>query len=232
LGVSEADANQILQEEEKKLQDNTNPATGLYSLRNSPDSTRKALPITLTQRSNKFIIGTTISVLLLAVFGLIIYQKFDYWSIQFYLIQGKWEKADQLTTKKLLKEAGKNDLLRSNPENIKLSDEEIKHISCTALIQLNQLWESHSNEDFGFRKQNSIWKSVNPKWDDHDWHKFMVRVGWKNQSGEGNKEWASRKDPNFFRKAKEGQLPSFLYVSNAGIHLGEFFRHVQSCSKI
>jgi hypothetical protein len=232
LGVSEADANRILQEEQGKLQDNTNPSTGLDSLRNSPESARRALPITLTQRSNKFIISTTISVLSLAVFGLIIYQNFDYWSIEFYLKQRNWMKADQLTTKKLLKEAGKNDLLRTNHENIKLSDEEIQRISCTALIQLNQLWESHSNEDFGFRKQNSIWKSVNPNWDDHDWHGFMVRVGWKNQGGQGNKEWASRKDPNFFKKAKEGQLPSFIYVSDAGIHFGEFFRHVQSCSKI
>ncbi|MEG4805388.1 GUN4 domain-containing protein [Microcoleus sp. ARI1-B5] len=232
LGVSEADANRILQEEEQKLQENINPAFGLYLLRNSSESNRKTLPITLTQISKKYIISTPLSILLLAGVGLIFYRKIDYWSIQFYLIHRNWEKADQLTTKKLLKEAGRSDLLRSNPENIKLSDEEIKHISCTALIELNKLWEGYSNEDFGFGKQNSIWKSVNPKWDDHDWNEFMVRVGWKNQSGERNKEWASRKDPNFFRKAKEGQLPSFLYVSNAGIDFGEFFRHVQSCSQI
>jgi len=227
LGVSEAEANRILQEEEKKLQDNTNPMAGLHSLRNSPESTRKSLPITLIQRPNKFIICTAIIVVVLTVFGLVIYQNFDYWSIQFYLSQGNREKADRETTKKLLKEAGKNDLLRSSQENIKLSDEEIQQISCTALIQLNQLWEKNSNGDFGFRKQNSIWQSVNQNWDE-----FMVRVGWLNQGAKGNKEWASRKDPNFFRKAKEGQLPSFLYVSDAGIHYGDFFRHVQSCSKI
>jgi hypothetical protein len=142
------------------------------------------------------------------------------------------EKADQITTEILLKEAFKGTdskqrleyllkLAKSQPENIELSEEEIKQISCPVLIQLNQLWEDNSKGLLGFRKQNDIWNSINRK-DTNHWYEFASRVGWKI-----NVEWASRKN-NFFIK-KEGHLPSFIYVSEGRINWDLFFKRIQNC---
>lgn len=164
----------------------------------------------------------------------------DYLSLKQALESEDFKKADQITTEILLKEAVKESnskhledqlkLAKSNPGNIELSEEEIRHISCDVLRQLNQLWESNSKGLFGFRKQNDIWNSINRD-DTNHWVEFASRVGWMI-----NDEWASR-DHNFFIK-KEGHLPSFIYVSSKLDKTGDkqpridwdlFFEHIQNC---
>jgi hypothetical protein len=164
----------------------------------------------------------------------------DYSSLKQALESEDLEKADKITTEILLKEAVKEtdskrleDLLKlakSNPKDINLSEEEIKHISCPVLRQLNQLWEDNSKGLFGFRKQNDIWNSIDHN-NSKDWDEFASRVGWKI-----NDKWASREN-NFFIK-KEGHLPSFIYVSSQKDKTGDkqppidwklFFEHIQNC---
>jgi hypothetical protein len=168
----------------------------------------------------------------------------DYLLLKQALESVELEKADKITTEILLKEAVKEtdskrlenllNIAKNNPEEIELSDEEIEQISCTALRQLNQLWESNSKGLFGFRKQNDIWNSINHN-DRQHWDKFASRVGWMIINDNKDNKWASREN-NFFIE-KEGHLPSFIYVSPKGetgnkqprIDWNQFFKHIQNC---
>lgn len=129
----------------------------------------------------------------------------------------QWKLADQKTTEILLREAGKNNIAGSEKEEVKLNEKEIQNISCPILQHLNELWESNSQGRFGFRKQNSIWKSVNQK----NWDEFADHIGWKE-----NNQWTSI---SFTTTAKEGHLPSFIYVPNGQISWNKFFDHVEIC---
>jgi hypothetical protein len=129
----------------------------------------------------------------------------------------QWKLADQKTTEILLREAGINDIVGSEKEDVKLNEKEIQNISCPILQKLNELWESNSQGRFGFRKQNSIWKSVNQK----NWDEFADHVGWRE-----NNQWTSI---SFTTTAKEGHLPSFIYVPNGQISWDKFFDRVEIC---
>lgn len=113
----------------------------------------------------------------------------DYSTLQEFLRQGEWEKADFETRNVMLKVIGRVDYLPLSY---------IDEFSCEDLQIINQLWLHYSQGRFGFSVQNRILKDV-----EYDWDKFGERIGWK--VGEN---WRSKNDRIFSLQAPEGHLPS------------------------
>ncbi len=86
------------------------------------------------------------------------------------LAEGKWEKANRLTSSILLKSA--NQYGRGY-----LITDDIRKLSCKTLRSVDHLWVRSSNGEFGLSTQANIWLKMNGKTFD-DVTKFEDRIGW------------------------------------------------------
>lgn len=90
----------------------------------------------------------------------------------------QWQEADQETALLMLRICGRAD------ERV-LTIDDLKNFPPQELKIIDQLWLTHSNQQFGFSIQEHIWQSihsgVNP--DYQAWCKFGDRVGWR-QNGD------------------------------------------------
>lgn len=173
-----------------------------------------------TFSSIKYKLLTGAVVFLTGLSGFYLYaQNIPYQQLESSLKNQDWKSADDKTSEILGREAGINDIAQRGRGDIKLNEKQIQKISCPVLQKLNNLWEINSKERFGFRKQNSIWKSVNQE----NWNEFAYSVGWT----KNNKTWES--SLTFTTTAKEGHLPSFIFVPDGNISWNEFFKRVEEC---
>lgn len=149
-------------------------------------------------------------------------QNIPYQQLESSLKNKDWKSADEKTSEILGREAGINDIAERERGDITLNEKQIQKISCPVLQKLNNLWESNSQERFGFRKQNSIWKSVNQSVDQDKWMAFANSVGWTKIN-----TWQSIL--TFTTTANEGHLPSFIFVPHGQISWDKFFERVEEC---
>lgn len=87
-----------------------------------------------------------------------------------------------------------------------LSLADVEKLDCEALVQIDRLWEEHSQGKFGLNQQRLIWLSVggtvgqyHPKIAE----KFGDRVGWRTQG-----KWRDYDTLNFSLQAPVGHLPA------------------------
>jgi len=90
------------------------------------------------------------------------------------LASKQWQEADQETAFLMLKISGRT-------EEQVLTIDDLKNFSCEKLQIIDQLWLTHSNDQFGFSAQDRIWRSlgggINPGYE--VWSEFGDRVGWR-----------------------------------------------------
>jgi hypothetical protein len=97
----------------------------------------------------------------------------NYSRLQQLLAAGKWQEADEETTKVMLQVAG-----RESEGWFYLED--IKNFPCEDLRTINQLWLDYSNGKFGFSVQKEIYESLGGtrEYNAQVWEKFGDRIGW------------------------------------------------------
>lgn len=86
------------------------------------------------------------------------------------LAEAKWEKANRLTSSILLKSV--NQYGRGY-----LITDDIRKLPCKTLRNIDHMWVSSSNGEFGLSTQANIWLKMNGKTFD-DVTKFEDRIGW------------------------------------------------------
>lgn len=119
----------------------------------------------------------------------------DYQKLQQLLVNREWQAADKLTNLKLCELAGPTALQRQW-----LYFTDINSIPGLDLEIIDRLWMVHSEGQFGFSAQRSLWIGVN-----RDWDKLWPKIGWK----EGN-NWTRYPDSFLWNlDAPRGHLPLF-----------------------
>lgn len=150
LGISESDANRILQEEQ-----NQQPA--------SQPSTPRSRPL-----HQKYLIAG--AAFLAIVGGGFMYHQTatPYAQLRGLLEEQDWRAADEETARILWK-------LADRQKERALREEDFEKISCADLRHIDELWQKNSTNHFGFGVQKRIWQSeaING-----DLTKFSTRVGW------------------------------------------------------
>ncbi|WP_254625977.1 GUN4 domain-containing protein [Nostoc sp. TCL240-02] len=117
----------------------------------------------------------------------------DYTELQNFLKANKWQKANEETTRLLLKASGREILgPLDSPSSIgTLGDRDIELIPCQDLYTIDNLWMKYSRKKFGFSIHLNIYKEV------RDWHEFVKRV-----------RWFSKESIEFSLKSPLGHLPT------------------------
>jgi hypothetical protein len=183
LGLSETDANRILQEEQNKQQHDA-----LFITNNRSWFTRIS--------NAKKLIGC--AVLLIAAGGFLVHRQpsTNYPLLQKYLQQENLIDADEETAEILWKIAG-----RQQERNLRVED--FEKISCSDLRAIDDLWEEYSKKRFGFGVQRRIWLSSDVN---SDLGKFVAQVGWGERKEDGSfVYWFI--DHNSFEDKQVGKLP-------------------------
>ncbi|MEG4035069.1 GUN4 domain-containing protein [Microcoleus sp. S36b_A4] len=145
----------------------------------------------------------------------------DYTKLRDLLATGKWQKADEETTNKMLEAAGRT-------EERWLSIEDIDRFPCEDLRTIDQLWVKYSNGRFGFSVQKRIYESLggSREYDREIWEAFGDRVGWR-----VNNDRLYYKDLKFNTKAQIGHLPvgGGCGWGWGGWGVGALFSRVETC---
>ncbi|NCS06585.1 MAG: hypothetical protein GPJ07_08215 [Microcystis aeruginosa G13-07] len=127
----------------------------------------------------------------------------NYPQLSDFLAAQKWREADQETMKILLEVAERE-------EEGWLLSRNIQKLPCSVLSEINQLWVTHSNEQFGFSIQRQIWRSLRGQPGQFDFivfRKFSEKVGWYK-----NNDWLKKYDNfTFTLAAPKGHLPSLRF---------------------
>jgi hypothetical protein len=149
-------------------------------------------------------------------------KEIDYKQLEDFLKAEKFQEADQETKKILLLSLGKD-------HDEKMGVEEIRSLSESILIIIDELWTEHSNQKFGFSVQRSIWQEIispqkgfisrflsfknNEPTDSEQekWYKFGRYVGWRNQTNNTTykEKWIVYKNIDFTLNAPTGCFPYF-----------------------
>lgn len=97
----------------------------------------------------------------------------DYTKLRDLLADGKWEEADQETTRAMLQAAG-----REKEEWLRVGD--IDEFPCEDLRTIDRLWKKYSQGRFGFSVQKEIYQSLGGtrEYNEEVWDNFCEQVGW------------------------------------------------------
>ncbi|WP_242045482.1 MULTISPECIES: serine/threonine-protein kinase [unclassified Calothrix] len=130
----------------------------------------------------------------------------NYTILQKLLKAKKWQEADQETLAIMLK------VSRRKKEGW-LDAEDIKKFPIEDLNTINNLWDMHSNGQFGFKRQTQIWLSIGGTLQPNYkiWWNFGNQVGWCEKY-----YWKQYDNLTFSSKAPEGHLPSGIFISFQG----------------
>jgi hypothetical protein len=122
-----------------------------------------------------------------------------YWKLRKFLVEGKWQKADEQTKMIILKVAG-----RVKVGN--LDKDSIENFPEIDLFILDRFWVEYSKGHFGFSVQNTIFHSVN-----QDKDQFAEKIGWRSRAGlfRGAFAWKSYSNLIFSLDAPKGHLPAW-----------------------
>ena len=114
-----------------------------------------------------------------------------YTKLRDYLRDKKWQQANQITEQLLLQAS------QQYKKNW-LERDDLKNLTCEDLSIIDRLWNSYSQENFGFSIQYDIWQKL----DHQNYQKFGKKVGWYVE-----KRWLLKKNINFSLSAPKGHLP-------------------------
>jgi GUN4-like/CHAT domain len=187
LGVSEADANRILQEEQERLQDNARSAV-----------TNHRSPNAKIGKAKKYLFGCGVA-LLIGLVGSFFYREktSKYAHLETLLNEAEWKDADEETARIMWR-------IASRQQERGLRKEDFKNIPCSDLRDIDYLWEKYSNKHFGFGVQKSIWLSNNVN---SDFDKFIVQIGWAHRKENGSIVYWLMDGQTFDLSAPKGKLP-------------------------
>jgi GUN4-like len=126
-------------------------------------------------------------------------QKIDYNPLIKQLKAENWRAADAETLQLMLK---------ISDRTVKgwLSQADVQRLPCEALVQMDRLWNQHSQGKFGFNQQRLIWLSVGGtvgQYSPDIAEKFGSRVGWRSDG-----QWRNYNRLNFSIQAPQGHLPA------------------------
>ena len=186
LGLSEANANRILQEEQDKQKYNAQSLTNRQSWFTRIDNAKNYLFVCVV-------------LLIISAGGFLIYRQTTtkYAPLQSLLKENDWKSADEETARIMWKIAG-----RQQERSLRVED--FKKIPCPDLRNIDDLWEKYSNEHFGFSVQKRIWLSSDVG---SDLNKFIVHVGWGQRNEDGSFFYLLMDGQSFDLSAPEGRLP-------------------------
>ncbi|VEP17045.1 Serine/threonine protein kinase [Hyella patelloides LEGE 07179] len=138
----------------------------------------------------------------------------DYTQLKDYLKAQKWQEANQITEKLLLKAAHQE---RKNW----LERDDLKNLNCEDLYIIDRLWSYYSEERFGFSVQHSIWYNLEIK----KYQYFGEQIGWYQE-----KKWLLIKHINFSLSAPKGHLPVLSWWFGHAIWgLKGLFSYIDTC---
>lgn len=172
LGVSEANANRILQEEQERLQHNAQSSVTNVTNRQS-QFTRLG-----KAKNYLFVCGAA---LLIGITGFLIYGQTTsinpkYGKLQNLLKEKDWKNADEETARLMSEIAG-----RQQEKSLRVGD--FEKFPCSDLRDIDALWEKYSQKRFGFGVQKRIWLSSDVN---RNLGKFVERVGWGSPKEDGS----------------------------------------------
>lgn len=105
----------------------------------------------------------------------------EYQQLETSLRNEEWRKADWLTWNLL------ETLVDTNNSGW-LNEKEIKKLSCSHLLKIDQLWRGYSREKFGFSVQKKIYENIggayNSSFNIGAYRSFSYQVGWINPESE------------------------------------------------
>jgi serine/threonine protein kinase len=147
-----------------------------------------------------------------------------------------WQDADALTNAIALQ-------LLDQPNFAQVNKSDISNLACADLLQIDSLWTSYSNSQFGFAVQSEIWQELGGLlaynaenyWQFADTYlKFAPRVGWQVKRSWftppfAEPQWRKYEDFIFDLAAPRGHLPSFCYGDGFRL-LDTLFARLQFCS--
>lgn len=120
-------------------------------------------------------------------------------ALEEHLTQKNWQKADELTSKLMLK---------ASSQTMSLNPDDITHFPLEHLQKLDELWQIHSNNRFGFLAQLEVFKECFPGHsrivlDSETWRKYGSSLEWY-----VNGQWPNHHhDLNFSSDVPKGHLP-------------------------
>jgi GUN4-like len=122
--------------------------------------------------------------------------------LQDLLKQQQWQAADLETTAMMLNMGG-----RQHEGFLRIED--IQNLDYHHLKQIDNLWKTYSNNQFGFSIQAEIWRSVGgtAQVDWHAWCRFGSRTGWYVGWYDTGDTWIWWNDAKFSLNAPRGHLP-------------------------
>ncbi|HBA83019.1 MAG TPA: hypothetical protein DCZ95_02890 [Verrucomicrobia bacterium] len=128
----------------------------------------------------------------------------DYASLRDFLAEGKWQEADQETSR-LMRVLGRKE------DDQVLWPADIAQLPGKDLCTIDWLWEICSNARFGFCVQKRIWESLVDASRGYpvnydDLCRFGDRVGWRQQG-----KWLNYGELIFNPSAPEGHLPATVF---------------------
>ncbi|HLO86989.1 MAG TPA: serine/threonine-protein kinase [Nostocaceae cyanobacterium] len=125
----------------------------------------------------------------------------NYRQLRDLLAAGKWQEADQETTKIILKITGKEN-------DGWLSDADINNFPCADLITIDTLWLRYSHGRFGFSVQKTLYQSLGGSTtiQPEIWEKFGDTVGWRK-----NQKWMYYNELTFDMTAPTAHLPGGVF---------------------
>ncbi len=131
----------------------------------------------------------------------------DYTELQKLLSQKKWAEADRQTNY-LVSEIIKTAKRTNSRRYSKLRP--LTDFACNDLNTINQLWQQHSEGNFGFTSQQQVWLTVNEEGDfsTKTWRNFATLVGWKQGDVDSSTGYLLYEQLTFDpEKAPTGHLP-------------------------
>jgi hypothetical protein len=115
--------------------------------------------------------------------------------------------------KRMFREANERtiDFLKWAIEEKELDATTASDLPCVDLKTIDELWSKSSNGRFGFKAQQEIWNEVG-----QDPEKFSQRVGWVPENPQ-----IPSPNLDYSSNAPQGHLPSYGFVGNEGVTVGD-----------
>lgn len=155
-----------------------------------------------------------------------------YTQLFYYLLNFEWKKADEETTKLILKTSGESEQNYLDTKNIKYFPREDLKI-------INELWMYASKGHFGFKTQKKIYNKLggSGNYNQKIWEIFGEYIGWRKKT-----RWLHQNELIYSIDAPQGHLPSYsifpwgfsymFYTTPTSRRLSDitrFFSHLEDC---
>lgn len=144
----------------------------------------------------------------------------DYITLEKLLKAQEWQKADEETTKIMLKVSN-----RASEGWLRVED--IEKFPCEDLRTIDKLWVKYSKGKFGFSVQKRIYFELGgtSEYDNKVWNTFGEKVGWRVKG-----RWINKNSTIWSLQTLDGHLPSrFVGSVTRRLMWGYFFYRIEAC---